>query len=179
MQGGKSWKQFERQRDDFRRAFFRSASSIATMKMFSAIAVALLCSAFVFAQEKTLDDAGIKAVLKACNDWDDAYIKKDPAAVEKLLTPDYIGIDEEGAVTSKTDEINLIKTGEYVIFSVEHLEPPKVRFYGGTAIVTTHAKVKQSSKGETSTVIGRATTVCVKQGDEWKIASWHASKMKE
>jgi ketosteroid isomerase-like protein len=133
-------------------------------------------SAVVFAQTKSEQE---KAVLKVCNDWDDAYIKKDAAPLEKLLTADYIGIDDEGSVTSKADEMNLIKSGEYVIFSVEHLDPPKVRFYGSTAIVTTHAKVKQSSKGETSTVIGRATTVCVKNGADWKIASWHASKAKQ
>jgi ketosteroid isomerase-like protein len=133
-------------------------------------------SAFVVAQNKSED---AKAVLKVCNDWDDAYIKKDAAPLEKLLTDDYVGIDEDGAVTSKADEINLIKTGEYIIFSVEHLDPPHIRFYGPTAIVTTHAKVKQSSKGQTATVTGRATTVCVKQGDDWKIASWHASKAGE
>jgi ketosteroid isomerase-like protein len=141
------------------------------------IVLFVVVSAFVFAQSQS--DADTKSVLKACSDWDDAYIKKDPAAVEKLLTADYLGIDEEGAVTSKTDEINLIKSGEYIIFSVEHLEPPKVRFYGSTAVVTTRAKVKQSSKGQTSTVTGRATTVCVKQGNDWKIASWHASKATE
>src|ERR1041385_4174742 len=133
------------------------------MKKTLAAAVALvLLSAFVLAQNKS-DQNDAKTVIQVCNDWDNAYIEKDAAPLEKLLTPDYIGIDEEGAVTSKADEINLIKTGEYVIFSVEHLEPQKVRFYGSTAIVTTHAKVKQSSKGQTNTVTGRATTVCVNQ----------------
>src|SRR5207253_1814652 len=98
-------------------------------------------------------------------------IKKDPTPLDRLLTADYIGIDEEGSVTSKQDEINLIKTGEYVILSVEHLEPPKIRFYGSTAIVTTHSKVKESSKGKVTTLVGRATTVCVKEGGDWKIVS--------
>ena len=146
------------------------------MKKTLFVAVALLFfSIFSIAQNKTDQNA----VIQICNAWDDAYIKKDPKPLEKLLTADYIGIDEEGAVTTKADEINLIKSGEYVIFSVDHIEPQKVRFYGATAIVTTQAKVKHASKGETNTVIGRATTVCVNQNGQWRIASWHASRVKE
>ena len=143
------------------------------------LAVALLVTCgFVFAQQNTRD-ADTKAVLKICDDWDAAYMKKDPAPLERLLTNDYIGIDDEGGVTSKQDEINLIKTGEYVILFVEHLDAPKVRFYGATAIVTMHSKVKESSKGKVTTLIGRATTVCVQEKSGWKIASWHASRVAE
>jgi ketosteroid isomerase-like protein len=148
------------------------------MKTFLAAIVLLLACGFVAAQQSA-HDTDTKAVLKVCEDWDATYMKKDPAPLERLLTHDYIGIDDEGAVTSKQDEINLIKTGAYVILSVEHLDPPKVRFHGSTAIVTTYSKVKESSKGKVATLTGRATTVCVKEGGAWKIASWHASKVKE
>ena len=141
------------------------------------IAMLIACS-FVSAQPNTRN-RDTKAVLKLCEEWDAAYMQKDPAPLEHLLTNDYVGIDDEGAVTSKEDEINLIKTVEYVILSVEHLEPPKVRFHGSTAIVTTYSKVKESSKGKVATLTGRATTVCVKENGAWKIASWHASKVKE
>src|SRR3954468_24384313 len=133
--------------------------------LFIAAAV-LLFSFFAISQNKTDENA----VIQICNAWDDAYIKKDPKPLEKLLTVDYLGIDEEGAVTTKADEINLIKSGEYVIFSVEHIEPQKVRIYGTTAVVTSHATVKHASNGATNTVIGRATTVCVNQNGRWQIA---------
>jgi ketosteroid isomerase-like protein len=142
-------------------------------------AVALLVTCGFVAAQKNSREEDTTAVLKICREWDDAYMKKDPAPLDRLLPPDYVGIDEEGSVTSKQDEINLIKTGEYVILSVEHLEPAKVRFYGPTAIVTTHSKVKQLSKGKVATLTGRATTVCVKENSAWKIASWHASKAAE
>jgi len=119
-----------------------------------------------------------KAILAICADWDNAYIKKDAAPLERILHPDYVGIDEEGTVTTKADEIALIKTSEYVIHSVEQVEPPMVRFYGNTAVVTTHAKVNQTYKGKSDTIEGRATNVCVKEGGAWKIVSWHASKLK-
>ena len=138
-------------------------------------AVLVLVSLFVFAQNKSDQNA----VLQICNAWDDAYIKRDSKPLEKLLTADYIGIDDEGAATSKSDEISLIKTGEYIILSVDHIEAQKVRFYKSTAIVTSHSKVKHVFKGQTNTVAGRATTVCVNQNGQWQIASWHASRVKE
>lgn len=140
-------------------------------------AIVFLLALVAIAQNKT--HSAEKPVLDVCKRWDDAYIKKDPAPLENLLTPDYIGIDEEGAVTTKSDEINLIKSGDYVIFSTEYLEPPKVRFHGDVAIVTTRAQVKHAVKGETKTINGRATMVCVKSGRQWQIASWHASRVKE
>ena len=142
---------------------------------FLGAAVLLLVSLFVFAQNKSDENA----VIQICNAWDAAYIKKDPKPLEKLLTADYIGIDDEGAVTSKADEINLIKSGEYIILSVDHVEPQKVRFYKSTAIVTSHSKVKHVFKGRTNTITGLATTVCVNENGQWQIASWHASRVKD
>ena len=141
--------------------------------------VLLFFSAFAVAQNKSGQNTEAKELIQRCDAWDNADVNKDPAPLDKMLTADYIGIDDEGAVTSKADEINLIKSGEYVILSVDHVEAPRVRFFGSTAVVTTHAKVKQSSKGQTNVINGRATTVCVKQHGEWQIASWHASRVKE
>lgn len=125
-------------------------------------------------------DGKTKAVLQLCEDWDMAYQNKDAAPLERILTADYIGIDDEGAITSKADEIALIKNGAYVIESVRMLEEPKVRFHGATAIVTTLAKVKSVYKGVASTITGRATTVCVQGANgQWQIASWHATRLKE
>jgi ketosteroid isomerase-like protein len=139
----------------------------------------LLIATFAFAQNEPTRDSEADKVIQLCNQWDNAYIKKDATPLAQMLTADYVGIDEEGAVTTKADEINLIKSGEYVILSVDHLELQKVRLYGSTAVVTTHAKVKHATKGQTNTVTGRATTVCVRENGRWQIASWHASRVKE
>ncbi len=139
----------------------------------------LALNAMTFAADTPLNDPKSKAVLKVFNDWDQADVKKDTPTLAQILSADYIGIDEDGTVTSKADEIALIKKGEYIVESVEHLDPPKVRFYGSTAVVTSYAKVKQIYKGEASTVTARATTICVDKGaDGWQVVSWHASKLK-
>ncbi len=119
-------------------------------------------------------------VLKLIADWDEVYLKKNAAPLEKMLAENYISIDHDGEVTRKADEIELVKKEEYVLISVDHVEPPQVRFYGATAVVTTLAKVKQKYQGKESSFLGRATTVCVEKKDGgWEVVSWHASNVEE
>jgi ketosteroid isomerase-like protein len=135
------------------------------------------CLMLVGAQELKRADAKTTAVLKLLEDWDNAYIKKDAGPLENFVSEDYIGIDENGEVTRKGEEIALIKSGEYVIHSVKYLEPPTIRFYGSTAVATTFASVKQTYKGATSEFKARATTVCVEKDGRWIVVSWHGSKL--
>jgi ketosteroid isomerase-like protein len=116
-------------------------------------------------------------ILKLISDWDDVYLEKDATPLDHLLADDFIGIDNDGEVTHKADEIALVKSGEYILLSVKPIEPHKVRFYGPTAIVTSYSNVQLKYKGKETNFIGRATTVCTqKKGGQWEIVSWHASK---
>jgi hypothetical protein len=136
---------------------------------FLALVLAATLSALLVAQDQKPANARTTAVLKLLEDWDNAYIKKDAAPLENFLAEDYIGIDENGDVIRKPEEIALIKSGEYVIHSVNHIHPPTVRFYGATAVATTFANVKQTYKGETS--------VCIEKDGRWIVVSWHGSKL--
>ena len=147
----------------------------------------LICAAFLglllpllgVAQKAPVDEK-TSAVLKAIRDWDTAYISRDQYAVKRLLAEDYIGIDHAGEVTKKADEVALVKSGEWVLLSVEQIEPRVVRFYGPTAIVTSYSNVHLLVKGVRTNFAGRATTVCVeKKVGQWEIVSWHASSVKK
>jgi ketosteroid isomerase-like protein len=148
-------------------------------KAFLSLLIVAFCSMLAFAQDAAPADAKTKAILKLLEDWDNAYIKKDATPLLKLLSDDFIGIDENGEVTHKTDEISLITTGEYVIHSVKYLEPPVIRIYGATAIATTYATVNQTYKGQPGEFKGRSTTVCVEKEGRWVAVSWHGSKLSE
>ena len=139
------------------------------------VVLGIILSLIAWAQETPVDGRK-NSVLKAIHEWDTAYISRDQHAVERLLADDYIGIDHAGEVTRKADEIDLVKKGEYVLLSVEQIEPSEVRFHGTTAIVTSHSNVKLKIKGAQTNLLGRATTVCVERDGQWKIVSWHSSK---
>jgi len=148
------------------------------MKKLTLLALSVL-PILLFGQNATVD-ARSAAVLKVIREWDNAYAHRDSLMVRKYLAEDYVGIDHAGEVTTKADEVKLARSGEYVILSVEQIEPRKVRFYGSTAIVTSYSNVNLRIKGAPTNFVGRATTVCVeKKAGEWEIVSWHASKAKE
>jgi ketosteroid isomerase-like protein len=132
------------------------------------------------AQESAKEKDKTTAVLNVIREWDNAYARRDSLMVRKYLADDYIGIDHAGEVTRKADEVALVKSGEYVLLSVEQIEPRKVRFYGSTAIVTSYSNVRLSAKGKETNFLGRATTVCAeKKSGHWEIVSWHASKVEK
>src|SRR5262245_24166736 len=119
-----------------------------------------------------------ESIVRLCTAWDDAYIHRDLAALERILADDYIGIDEEGNVTKKADEITLTKAGDLVIKSVSRIEPLTVRLHGGAAIVTGFSIVNQQYKGADVTGRFRFTIVCIQEGGRWRIASWQGSRVK-
>ena len=142
------------------------------------LAVLLLFPTVILGQ-KAIVDARTSAVLNIIREWDNAYAHRDSLMVRKYLSEDYIGIDHNGEVTTKADEIKLVRSGEYQLLSVEQIEPRKVRFYGTTAIVTSYSTVNLRYKGTTTNFTGRATTVCAeKKTGGWEIVSWHSSKEK-
>src|SRR4051812_24143028 len=93
------------------------------------LAACLLAPMLALAQNAPVD-ARTSAVLKVIREWDSAYAHRDSLLVRKYLAEDYVGIDHDGEVTIKADEVKLAKSGEYMILSVEQIEPRKVRFYG-------------------------------------------------
>jgi ketosteroid isomerase-like protein len=123
-------------------------------------------------------DPRTSAVLNTIRDWDTAYVTHDHYTIRRLLTDNYIGIDHDGELTTKADEIALAKSGQYTILSVEQIEPRQVRFHGATAVVTSLSNINLKYKGQEKTFKGRATTVCIeKTKGQWEIISWHASKL--
>jgi ketosteroid isomerase-like protein len=153
-------------------------------KLFCHVFTTFLLLTFASAQERSANpsdapDQTRQAIVQLCTDWDNAYINKNLAALEKILSGDFVGIDDEGNVTAKTDEINLTKSGDLVITSVQRIEPLKVRFHGTTAVVTGFSFMRQKFKGADTTGRARFTIVCAQKGDRWQIVSWQSTKVKD
>ena len=136
----------------------------------------------VAGQQKQTGNAGSQTVeqtiVRLCTAWDDAYIQRDLASLERILAHDYIGIDDEGNVTKKPDEIALTKSGDLVIKSVSRIEPLTVRVHGHAAIVTGFSTVIQRYKGADTTGQFRFTIVCIQEGGHWRIATWQGTRVK-
>jgi ketosteroid isomerase-like protein len=111
--------------------------------------------------------------------WRTAMVKGDSAALDKLLADDYAGITAKGAIQTKDQAIQNLKTGAIQLTALE-ISDRKIRVYGTTAVVTSIAELTGSKSDQEITGRYRYTRVYVRnpQG-QWKIVSFEASRIQE
>ena len=86
-------------------------------------------------------------ILQLEADWAKAIQARDTTVMERLLAPEYIGVDPAGAATSKAQEIAMFRNGDLKIDSIVAGEQ-KVKVYIGGVIVTGKSNVKGKFKDQ-------------------------------
>lgn len=113
------------------------------------------------------------------NAWRNAVLKNNIAAMDALLSDDYIAITPTGILQSKEQALAILRSGTVHFKSIE-LTDRKIRMYGATALVTSRAEV--SATGPDGDISGsyRYTRVYVKDPrGVWRIVSFEASRIRE
>jgi hypothetical protein len=107
------------------------------------------------------------SVLKAELSWETANLHHDGAALSKLLSPEFVQINEDGSVTSRDEAIAKLQASgnqpkEYKI------EDRNIRVYGHVAILTAqYTEIGQSPRGYYRVVLKIADVFRYSQG-VWK-----------
>jgi ketosteroid isomerase-like protein len=127
------------------------------------------------APAKTDHEADIK---KVAGDLATALSKNDAAAAEKAYADDYVLVTQTGEIQTKTERIDLIKSGDLKYESVEFSDL-KVRSFGDTAVVIGRAKGKANLKGTATDMDLRVSWFAAKGKDGWKFVSAHLSEIAE
>ncbi len=110
--------------------------------------------------------------------WRNALLKANATALAALLDDDYIAITARGMLLTKEQTLARLSSGRVHYTSIE-LSDRKVRFYGGTALVTSLAQtVGTNAEGENISGSFRYTRVYVRNAQgAWKIVSFEASRI--
>ena len=106
-------------------------------------------------------------------------LKGNRTALESLLADDYTAITAKGAIQTKDQALDNLKSGALELTSLS-ISDRKVRIYGTTAVVTSLAELTGSRNDQELTGRYRYTRVYVRnpQG-QWKIVSFEASRIQE
>ena len=119
------------------------------------------------------------AVLQAERDGCAAYLRGEADKMANFLTDDYTLTNSKGKISTAADDIEDAKSGR-VHYEVFENYDMKVRLYGGhTGIVTGKTKVKGTAEGKPIDIVVQFTDTFVKQGDQWRLAAGHVSRLKE
>jgi len=111
--------------------------------------------------------------------WRTAMLKGNSAALENLLADDYTGITAKGAIQTKDQAIQSLKSGALQLTALE-ISDRKIRVYGTTAVVTSIAELTGSKTDQEITGRYRYTRVFVRNAQgQWKIVSFEASRIQE
>jgi len=111
--------------------------------------------------------------------WRAAMLKGNSAAMDTLLADDYTAITAKGAIQTKEQALDNLKSGTLQLTSLS-ISDRKVRIYGTTAVVTSLAELTGSRSDQEISGRYRYTRVYVRnlQG-QWKIVSFEASRIQE
>ena len=106
-------------------------------------------------------------------------LKGNSAVLEDLLADDYTGITAKGAIQTKEQAINNLRSGAFQLTALT-VSDRKVRIYGSTAVVTSAAELTGGKKNPDVTGRYRYTRVYVRNpAGQWKIVSFEASRVQE
>jgi ketosteroid isomerase-like protein len=113
------------------------------MKKILAITTVILILAAAALAQESRDE---REVLKVNQAYDEAVLKKDAEALEKLLADDYVMTSPTGAVLSKAQKMERFRTRD-IQWEFGRSEDVKVRVIGDAAIVTARFVSKGVSRG--------------------------------
>ncbi len=104
--------------------------------------------------------------------WRQAQLAGDVAAMDRLLADDYVGISINGEVNTKTQQLDRLRTRSLVVTKIDFSDR-KVKLVGPVAIVTSLTDVEGTNNGTPLTGQYRYTRVYQRLASgAWKITNF-------
>jgi ketosteroid isomerase-like protein len=127
----------------------------------------LALAMFVTAQSRNaVADSDKQEILRIERERNEAIIRGDAAALERMTSDDYTFITLRGELRTKAEIVQGFKSGSFHYDSRE-ISDLNVRIYGNTAVVTGRSNQKGHENGKDYSGDYRFTRVYSKQGSRW------------
>ena len=127
----------------------------------------------VLAAAASLSAADPKAdVLAAMETWKQAILKKDAAALDRLLHPDLLYSHSDGRTETKADILKALPNTQSVTFGES-----SVRVYGNTALVKGPMEIVNITNGAPTTIKLSVLQVWLKGSKGWQLVARHSNRL--
>ena len=123
--------------------------------------------------------AAEKEVLQFERDACKPFLDADVAGLERVLTPDFTLTLSNGQVSTRTNEIDELRSGKvhYEIFENYDMQS---RMYGDNmAVVLGKTRVKGESDGKPFDRVVQFTDTLIKRDGRWQLAAGHVSRLEK
>lgn len=115
-------------------------------------------------------------VLAAMDAWKTATMKKDGAALEKLLHPDLTYSHSSGKNETKAEVIQVVTKGKAKVESIKFSDTT-VRVYGNSALVRGVVDIVNNTDGKTTPAHLNILHVWVKGASGWQLVGRQATRL--
>ncbi len=150
---------------------------LATIVLVLAVSCPLFGQAKPQAPEPKKGTSVEQELTKLSNQWNDAMAKRDVAALERILSDDWISAGFEEGVGTKAQFLADLKSGDYALSSTV-VHEMNVRAYGNAAVVITHyTTVKEQYKGKDISGSYRTIDTWVRRAGRWQCVATAGSKI--
>lgn len=118
----------------------------------------------------------ITRLTEQADRWDKAIVRKDRAAIEANMAPDFRQIDGGGNVETMKSFVDDLMSPDLVIdpYTVEDFD---VRLYGDTALLSGRTRMTGRYQGKPFASHYRYIDIYVRRDGAWKIVSVQISKI--
>jgi ketosteroid isomerase-like protein len=137
----------------------------------------LLCFAaasFISIAAKDSSEADIKELTRLEQVWNDAHLRGDAAALEKLWAEDLFVTIPDMPVMNKEESLAIWKAGK-MKFDIYKTSDIRIKVYGNSAVVTGQLVRIRDSKSTKFEDDWRFTKVYVRREGRWQVVAWHGS----
>lgn len=132
----------------------------------------------LFAQTKMKNARVVETLIQMERDWSEADVKKDAAALKRILAEDWTGIDFQGTVLTKAEVLKQVDLhSDATETESTALGDMKIRIFGNTALVSGTEIEKSQYKGKDSSGTYIWTDVFVLRNGRWQAVSSQSTKL--
>jgi len=146
--------------------------STAHLAVIVGLAAGVILSIEVAAQTANVE----QTLLQLERDWEQANVRNDTAALERILAPEFVSTDSDGRLTTRAEGFARRKSGE-VKFTAFTQDDYKMQVIGDTAIVTGRSTIKGIRDGKDLSGQERWTDVFVRRNGRWQAVATHSSRI--
>jgi ketosteroid isomerase-like protein len=149
------------------------------MKQKMALLLGMGVTLLVFSQiaaPAAQDSSAEQAVRQAEEQRCQALVQGDLAAVDRSMSDDSTYVHSSGEVQNKAAFIGDLKSGKRVYKGLKE-DDVQVRVYGNTAVLTARTELQVVNAGKELQFPMRITTVYVKLGGKWVMATYQSTRL--
>ena len=117
-----------------------------------------------------------KAIVTLDNERADAQMRRDFAALDRVLGDDLTYIHASGLVQNKAEFIADLKSNKRIYTSIKFSDL-NVRLLQGVAVITGHSEIHVVHEGKENDLSLRITEVYAKRKGRWQLIAYQATRL--